>query len=74
MFELKAIELVAAHLRNAVEDGSDPVARNGMAEAQYIAGMGFSNVGLGIVHSMAHPWGRSTTRRTAWRTHYCCPM
>ena len=57
MFELKAIELVAAHLRNAVEDGSDPVARNGMAEAQYIAGMGFSNVGLGIVHSMAHPLG-----------------
>lgn len=57
MFELKAIELVAAHLRNAVEDGSDPVARNGMAEAQYIAGMGFSNVGLGIVHSMAHPPG-----------------
>lgn len=74
MFELKAIELVAAHLRNAVEDGSDPVARNGMAEAQYIAGMGFSNVGLGIVHSMAHPLGRSTTRRTAWRTHCCCPM
>ena len=57
MFELKAIELVAAHLRNVVEDGSDPVARNGMAEAQYIAGMGFSNVGLGIVHSMAHPLG-----------------
>ena len=57
MFELKAIELVAAHLRNAVEDSSDPVARNGMAEAQYIAGMGFSNVGLGIVHSMAHPLG-----------------
>ena len=57
MFELKAIELVAAHLRNAVEDGSDPVARNGMAEAQYIAGMGFSNVGLGIVHSMAHKTG-----------------
>ena len=57
MFELKAIELVARHLPGAVADGSDPVARNGMAEAQYIAGMGFSNVGLGIVHSMAHPLG-----------------
>ena len=48
MFELKAIELIARHLKNAVD---------GMAEAQYIAGMGFSNVGLGIVHSMAHPLG-----------------
>lgn len=55
MFELKAIELIARHLKNAVDDGNNPVARNGMAEAQYIAGMGFSNVGLGIVHSMAHP-------------------
>ena len=42
---------------NAVDDGSDETARAGMAEAQYIAGMGFSNVGLGIVHSMAHPLG-----------------
>ena len=57
MFELKAIELIARHLKNAVENGDDPEARNGMAEAQYIAGMGFSNVGLGIVHSMAHPLG-----------------
>ena len=57
MFELQAIALIARHLKNAVDDGSDPVARNGMAEAQYIAGMGFSNVGLGIVHSMAHPLG-----------------
>ncbi|MDE5963160.1 MAG: lactaldehyde reductase [Alistipes sp.] len=57
MFEEKAIELIHQHLYNAVENGQDTVARNGMAEAQYIAGMGFSNVGLGIVHSMAHPLG-----------------
>ena len=57
MFEAKAIELIATHLKNAVENGKDEVARAGMAEAQYIAGMGFSNVGLGIVHSMAHPLG-----------------
>ena len=57
MFEYKAIELIAKHLKNAVENGKDEVARSGMAEAQYIAGMGFSNVGLGIVHSMAHPLG-----------------
>ena len=57
MFEEKAIELIHQHLFNAVENGQDAVARNGMAEAQYIAGMGFSNVGLGIVHSMAHPLG-----------------
>ena len=57
MFEYKAIELIAKHLKNAVENGCDEVARSGMAEAQYIAGMGFSNVGLGIVHSMAHPLG-----------------
>lgn len=57
MMELKAIELIAKHLKAAVENGKDPVAREGMAYAQYIAGMGFSNVGLGIVHSMAHPLG-----------------
>lgn len=57
MFEVKAMELIAEHLKNAVDNGSDEKARSGMAEAQYIAGMGFSNVGLGIVHSMAHPLG-----------------
>ena len=57
MFEFKAIELIHEHLYNAVQDGNDVKAREGMAEAQYIAGMGFSNVGLGIVHSMAHPLG-----------------
>ncbi len=55
MFHLKAIELIAKHLRGAVENTSE--GREGMALGQYIAGMGFSNVGLGIVHSMAHPLG-----------------
>ncbi len=57
MVELKAIELIGKNLRAAVLNGSDMVARENMALAQYIAGMGFSNVGLGIVHSMAHPLG-----------------
>lgn len=57
MFELKAIEMIATHLKAAVDNGQDVKAREGMAVAQYIAGMGFSNVGLGIVHSMAHPLG-----------------
>ncbi|MBO5219986.1 MAG: lactaldehyde reductase, partial [Clostridia bacterium] len=55
MFELKAIELIAKHLRAAVK--GCPEGREGMALGQYVAGMGFSNVGLGIVHSMAHPLG-----------------
>ena len=57
MLELKAIEMIAANLKAAVDNGSDPVAREAMSQAQYIAGMGFSNVGLGIVHSLAHPLG-----------------
>lgn len=57
MFELKAIEMIAANLKAAVDNGNDSAAREAMAQAQYIAGMGFSNVGLGIVHSMAHPLG-----------------
>ncbi len=55
MFEIKAIELIAKNLRAAVNGCAD--GREGMALGQYIAGMGFSNVGLGIVHSMAHPLG-----------------
>ncbi len=55
MFHLKAIELIARHLRGAVDN--TPEGREGMALAQYVAGMGFSNVGLGIVHSMAHGLG-----------------
>ena len=57
MFELKAIEMIAANLKAAVDNGNDTAAREAMSQAQYIAGMGFSNVGLGIVHSMAHPLG-----------------
>ncbi|MBE5039359.1 lactaldehyde reductase [Ructibacterium gallinarum] len=55
MVELRAIELIHESLYNSVN--GDPKARETMALAQYIAGMGFSNVGLGIVHSMAHPLG-----------------
>ena len=55
MFHLKAIELIAKHLRGACEN--TPEGREGMALAQYVAGQGFSNVGLGIVHSMAHGLG-----------------
>ncbi len=55
MFHLKAIELISQHLRGAV--ANTPEGREGMALAQYTAGMGFSNVGLGIVHSMAHGLG-----------------
>ncbi len=55
MFHLKAIELISRYLRASV--AGEPEGREGMALAQYIAGQGFSNVGLGIVHSMAHGLG-----------------
>ena len=55
MLHLKAIEIIARSLRGAVDNTEE--GREGMALGQYIAGMGFSNVGLGIVHSMAHPLG-----------------
>ncbi len=55
MFHLEAIRLIALNLRDAVEN--KPEGRKGMALAQYIAGMGFSNVGLGIAHSIAHTLG-----------------
>lgn len=55
MFHLKAIELVSRSLRGAVEGTAE--GREGMALGQYIAGMGFSNVGLGVAHSMAHTLG-----------------
>ncbi len=55
MFHLKSIEIIARSLRGAV--AGTPEGREGMALGQYVAGMGFSNVGLGIVHSMAHPLG-----------------
>lgn len=55
MFHIKAIEIIARSLRGAVDNTDE--GREGMALGQYVAGMGFSNVGLGIVHSMAHPLG-----------------
>lgn len=55
MFELKAIEMIYKYLPMAVNDPKNPEGRNGMAVAQYIAGMAFSNVGLGVDHGMAHP-------------------
>jgi lactaldehyde reductase len=55
MFHIKAIEIISKNLRGAVENTKE--GREGMALGQYVAGMGFSNVGLGIVHSMAHPLG-----------------
>lgn len=55
MLHLKAIEVISRSLRSAVNN--EPAGREGMALGQYIAGMGFSNVGLGLVHGMAHPLG-----------------
>ena len=52
MFHIKAIEIISRSLRDAVKNGKD--GREGMALGQYVAGMGFSNVGLGVDHSMAH--------------------
>ena len=61
MFHLKAIEIISRSLRGAVEN--TPEGREDMALGQYVAGMGFSNVGLGIVHSMAHPLVHCMIRR-----------
>lgn len=55
MFEIKAIEMIYRYLPIAVEEPTNPVGRDGMAVAQYVAGMAFSNVGLGVDHGMAHP-------------------
>ena len=55
MFEIKAIEMIHRYLPIAVEEPTNPVGRDGMAVAQYVAGMAFSNVGLGVDHGMAHP-------------------
>ena len=57
MFEIEAIRLINKYLRTAVYDPKNPKGRSGMALAQYVAGMAFSNVGLGVVHGMAHPMG-----------------
>lgn len=55
MFEIKAIEMIYKYLPIAVDEPTNPVGRDGMAVAQYVAGMAFSNVGLGVDHGMAHP-------------------
>ena len=55
MFEIKAIEMIHRYLLLAVNEPTNPVGRDGMAVAQYVAGMAFSNVGLGVDHGMAHP-------------------
>ena len=55
MFEVKAIEMIYKYLPMAVDEPKNPVGRDGMAVAQYVAGMAFSNVGLGVDHGMAHP-------------------
>jgi alcohol dehydrogenase len=57
LFNLEAIKVISASLRKAVEDGDDLDARDAMAYGQFVTGMGFSNGGLGIVHSMAHQLG-----------------
>lgn len=57
MFEIKAIEIIAEYLPIAVEEPTNVKAREAMALGQYVAGMAFSNVGLGAVHGMAHPMG-----------------
>ena len=57
MYELQAIKMIAESLPLAVEEPTNPVGREGMALAQYIAAQAFSNVGLGLVHGMAHPMG-----------------
>ena len=55
MFEVKAIEMIYKYLPLAVDEPKNPKGRDGMAVAQYVAGMAFSNVGLGVDHGMAHP-------------------
>ena len=57
MYELQAIKMIAENLPIAVEEPTNPKGREGMALAQYIAAQAFSNVGLGLVHGMAHPMG-----------------
>lgn len=57
MFEIESIRMINKYLRKAVYDPENPEGRAGMALAQYVAGMAFSNVGLGLVHGMAHPMG-----------------
>jgi alcohol dehydrogenase class IV len=71
---LKAVELIALHLRSAVAHGDNLQAREQMAYAQFLAGMAFNNASLGYVHAMAHQLGGFTTCRTACATRCCCRM
>ena len=70
MFHLEAIKLISQSLRGAVQN--TPEGREGMALGQYIAGMGFSNVGLGIVHSMHTVCPLCMIPPTAWPAPSCC--
>lgn len=72
MFEIKAIEMITRYLETAVFEPTNAEARNGMAVAQYIAGMAFSNVGLGVVHGMAHPLGAISIYLMVWLMRCCC--
>ena len=71
---LKAVELIARHLRTAVNHGDDLNAREQMAYAQFLAGMAFNNASLGYVHAMAHQLGGFATCPTACAMRCCCRM
>ena len=73
MFELKAIELIARHLKNAVDDGSDETARAGMARRSISPAWAFRMWGWASSTRWLTRWEPSTTRRTAWPTPRCCP-
>lgn len=68
-----AIELIAKHLRTAVNHGDDLHAREQMAYAQFLAGMAFNNASLGYVHAMAHQLGGFYDLPTVSATPCCCP-
>lgn len=72
MFEIKAIEMIARYLETAVFEPTNAEARNGMAVAQYIAGMAFSNVGLGVFTVWLIRWELSSIFLTVWLMHCCC--
>ena len=71
---LKAVELIARHLRTAVAHGDDLNAREQMAYAQFLAGMAFNNASLGYVHAMAHQLGGFYDLPTACAMRCCCRM
>ena len=69
MFEVKAIEMIYKYLPLAVDEPKNPKGRDGMAVAQYVAGMAFSNVGLGVDHGMA-----CLMCPMEWLVRCCCPQ